>query len=307
LLRDFFTIVVIPRRTERVRKIRIPIILLVLVAVVLVGFLVVWGYMLVDYIAARNRMASFEMLQIHEARQREEIQELYSRIESIDLHFENLEAFNQKLRQMTRQGADRRTGESAPERSDWADKLSQAQREGILSVIAADSADIDSKLRIEQEVRFDNLMKFMAEQQNPMNRIPDRLPVKGYQINQYGPGFDSYLGETRPQDGISIITRNFQPVYAPADGLVVSLIQGEDYGNTVVIDHNNGFVTRYGHLAHFDVAEGDVVRRGDMIAQAGNTGHTTGTRLSYQVIYNGVPLNPNRFTRENLYDQNLWE
>jgi murein DD-endopeptidase MepM/ murein hydrolase activator NlpD len=303
LLRNSFTIVVIPRRTDRVRKIRIPIVLLVLVSTALVGLLVVWGYMMVDYIAARNRLVSFEMLQAKEAEQREEIEDLYRRLEAIDLHFENLEAFNQKLRQMMRQGVERRQEGSAMERQNWADKLKRAQNDGILSVIAADSADIDSELKVEQATRFDNLIGFVAEDRNPMSRIPDRLPIKGYQIDRYGPDLDSYLGESRTQDGISIITRNYQPVHAPADGLVVGLIQVDDYGNMIVIDHNNGFITRYGHLAQFDVAEGDIVRRGDVIALAGNTGHTTGTRLFYQVVFNGVPLDPNRFTRENLYDE----
>jgi len=294
LLKDFFTIVIIPRRTTGVRRIRIPVVLFAVAVVLVTALIIAWGYLLAAYFSTRKQLSGFETLIQREAKQREEIRDLFREIETVDVHFENLDTLNQKLRQMTREGVERKPDIAATDRQHWKQKALQAQKEGILSVIASDTTEIDSDLKSEQESRFENLVRFYTDQNNPLNRLPDRIPVKGYPINQYGDSRDSYSGESQPLDAINLITRNFQPVYAPADGVVISLISQEDLGNVATIDHGNGFLTRFGHLARFEINEGDFVKRGKLIAQAGNTGHTTGPRLYYQVIFHGVPLNPHQ-------------
>jgi len=64
------------------------------------------------------------------------------------------------------------------------------------------------------------------------------------------------------------------------------------YGNRVVIDHGNGFRTLYAHMSRYYVVPGQTVNRGDVIGQMGNTGRSTGTHLHFEVLQNGVNLNP---------------
>ncbi|MEI6511242.1 MAG: LysM peptidoglycan-binding domain-containing M23 family metallopeptidase [Candidatus Uhrbacteria bacterium] len=85
--------------------------------------------------------------------------------------------------------------------------------------------------------------------------------------------------------------------YAAADGVVIYSGWRTGYGNTVEISHGNGVVTRYGHHSKLYVKEGDVVKAGQLIAQTGSTGHSTGTHLHFEVIVNGKFQNPLNYVR----------
>ena len=67
------------------------------------------------------------------------------------------------------------------------------------------------------------------------------------------------------------------------------------YGNRIMIDHGNGFVTLYGHLSVIQVQEGQRVNRGDVIGQMGSTGRSTGTHLHFEIRQGGSLLNPGGF------------
>ena len=64
------------------------------------------------------------------------------------------------------------------------------------------------------------------------------------------------------------------------------------YGNMVVLDHGFGITTRYGHLSRIVVADGQQVKRGDLIGFVGSTGRSTGAHLHYEVWMNGRLTNP---------------
>ena len=67
------------------------------------------------------------------------------------------------------------------------------------------------------------------------------------------------------------------------------------YGNCVVISHGNGITTRYGHMQKFVVRKGDTLTRGDLVGYVGSTGRSTGSHLHYEVMLNGVCVNPMRY------------
>jgi murein DD-endopeptidase MepM/ murein hydrolase activator NlpD len=68
-----------------------------------------------------------------------------------------------------------------------------------------------------------------------------------------------------------------------------------EYGNIVDVDHDNGLTSRYAHLSKSLVRVGDVVLKGQNIAQVGSTGRATGPHLHFEVREKGIPLNPNKF------------
>lgn len=67
------------------------------------------------------------------------------------------------------------------------------------------------------------------------------------------------------------------------------------YGHMVDIDHGNQLVTRYAHASKLLVKQGDLVKRGQVIAEVGSTGRSTGPHLHFEVLVAGVPQNPARF------------
>lgn len=92
-----------------------------------------------------------------------------------------------------------------------------------------------------------------------------------------------------------------EPIYATGDGIVTKIsFQTGGFGQYIEIDHGFGYVTRYAHLRKTNVAKGQAVKRGQQIAEMGNTGRSTATHLHYEVLYMGKPVNP-----VNYYDKDI--
>jgi len=96
---------------------------------------------------------------------------------------------------------------------------------------------------------------------------------------------------------IDIANRGGGPILAADGGTVVGAgwLDGYGYGNRVIIDHGNGFVTLYAHLSVIQVKAGQRVNRGDLIGRMGSTGRSTGTHLHFEIRQGGVLLNPLSF------------
>ena len=81
-------------------------------------------------------------------------------------------------------------------------------------------------------------------------------------------------------------------MYAAADGTVESAGPAGQYGNLIILTHDFGLSTRYGHLSRFNVRPGQHVTRGDVIGFVGSTGRSTGAHLHYEIRTNGKAINP---------------
>lgn len=103
-------------------------------------------------------------------------------------------------------------------------------------------------------------------------------------------------GYSSRHTGLDISDSKMEPIYAAADGFVeISGYQANGYGNNIVINHGNGFKTRYGHASELYVQAGDTVKKGQVIAKQGHTGRvrgTTGIHLHFEIIKNGARVNP---------------
>jgi len=93
--------------------------------------------------------------------------------------------------------------------------------------------------------------------------------------------------------GVDIKLYTGDEVKAAFEGVVRIAHYDGDYGRVVVIRHNNGLETLYGHLSKMHVKEGQKVEAGDVIGLGGNTGRSTGSHLHFEVRYLGEPINPN--------------
>lgn len=119
--------------------------------------------------------------------------------------------------------------------------------------------------------------------------VPSIWPTAGYVSSPYGLRWNG----TEFHQGIDIAAETGTPIVATADGIVTSAgWNGSGYGNMVDVDHGGGIVTRYAHASAVAVTPGQEVRRGQVIAYVGSTGHSTGPHLHYEVRVDGTPVNP---------------
>ncbi|MGB7492142.1 MAG: peptidoglycan DD-metalloendopeptidase family protein, partial [Thermoanaerobaculia bacterium] len=132
----------------------------------------------------------------------------------------------------------------------------------------------------------------LAEQLQQAAATPSISPVRGLLTSGYGYRSDPVTGQRALHRAIDISTSPGQPVKATADGIVLRARRNGRLGNSVDLSHGYGVMTRYGHLASYNVEPGQRVRRGDVIGFVGNTGRTTGFHLHYEVRLDGQPRNP---------------
>ena len=133
-------------------------------------------------------------------------------------------------------------------------------------------------------------------QRDHFRRVPAIWPViggdawisSGFSYNRMHP----VLGYRRPHRGIDISADYGSPVVSTGAGRVTVAGSERGYGRLVEIDHGEGFVTRYAHLARVTVAVGQQVERGHIIGEVGRSGLATGPNLHYEVIRDGHSVNP---------------
>jgi murein DD-endopeptidase MepM/ murein hydrolase activator NlpD len=92
--------------------------------------------------------------------------------------------------------------------------------------------------------------------------------------------------------GVDLNAPQGTDIYSALDGKVVASGWHKDYGNFVAVDHGNGVMTLYGHCNRNYVEEGELVRRGQKIAEVGRTGNATGPHLHFELRFDGIPRNP---------------
>jgi murein DD-endopeptidase MepM/ murein hydrolase activator NlpD len=156
---------------------------------------------------------------------------------------------------------------------------------------------LDKKVKAqEQEARA--LKSYFEDQQALLASAPSIWPVRGWVTSDFSVRLDPYTGERMMHEGIDVAAGIGTPVRAPADGTVVFAGLEGGYGHVLVLDHGYGLKTRYGHLSRIDVKVGEKVKRGEYIAAVGNTGRSTGPHLHYEVRVNGVADNPRKFILE---------
>ncbi|MDI3262273.1 MAG: M23 family metallopeptidase [Fulvimonas sp.] len=157
---------------------------------------------------------------------------------------------------------------------------------------------------------LDQLQHQLSERERQMRVLEDLLlasklqkeikpagwPVDGGYISSgYGVRTDPFTGLRAFHPGIDFAAAEGSKVLAVASGIVTEAGERSGYGQMVEIDHGNGYVTRYGHNERLLVHIGERVRRGQAIAMIGSTGRSTGPHVHFEVLRNGVVVNPEQY------------
>ena len=156
-----------------------------------------------------------------------------------------------------------------------------------------------NQLQVAMKLREESLSSLKQEllaKQARLAATPSIWPANGQVTSPFGRRGMGGYGEFHP--GIDIAAAMGTPVVATADGIVVQS-QWDDggYGKLVEIDHGNGIHTLYGHNSKIVVANGQEVKKGQLIAYSGSTGYSTGPHVHYEVRVNGTVVDPIRFLK----------
>lgn len=126
--------------------------------------------------------------------------------------------------------------------------------------------------------------------------VPTQAPVaNGFLGSVFGWRIDPITGHSALHTGLDFPAVAGTPIYAAAGGIVVAQEFHPEYGNMIEVDHGNDLITRYGHGSKVNVKKGDLIKRGQHIADVGSTGRSTGAHLHFEVLVQGVPHDPQKF------------
>lgn len=103
------------------------------------------------------------------------------------------------------------------------------------------------------------------------------------------------LKKRRPHKGIDLAAPTGTPIYASADGIVEISQFSKSAGNWILLNHKNGYKTKYFHLNKLAVKAGSEVQRGDLIGYVGSTGYSSGPHLHYEIRKKNVPIDPKHY------------
>lgn len=126
--------------------------------------------------------------------------------------------------------------------------------------------------------------------------VPTQAPLPDVPLGSaFGWRIDPLSGRSALHTGLDFPADVGTAIVAAAGGVVVTEEYHPAYGNTVEVDHGNRLVTRYAHASRVLVKKGDLIKRGQKIAEVGTTGRSTGPHLHFEVLVDGIYQDPQKF------------
>ena len=150
----------------------------------------------------------------------------------------------------------------------------------ILELTQAVDARDESLSSIEAKILQQSVLKDMLPNSKPINAA--------FNSSSYGWRIDPFNGNKAFHEGLDFTANTGTPIRAAADGIVSSVEQGGAYGKLVKIEHGAGLETRYAHTSKILVKVGERVIKGQIVAEVGSTGRSTGPHLHYEIRLNGA-------------------
>lgn len=363
----FFTILVVPEKTQKVRRIILPSYVAKGAMVALIFIVLISVIMVLNYANVINQITENKKLRVENRQLRQSVQVFKDKIITMETTLDRVKTFSTKLRiitniednsssssqpsftpappssslsaplptdalpdsssnqipvkeeeKITSTGMEADTDEEYAPIDASKDPVAQrAQRKNLIAALMNDSApalslsDADTSIFVKTEFdkldrAYEEVQRFAEEQEQSIQFIleklgekralisgtPTRLPTLGYVTSDYGVRISPFDSRRKMHEGLDIANRFGADVIAPANGLVSFVGNKSGYGKVVILDHGNGIETYFAHLSRFNVKPGSRIKRGNIIAFVGNSGHSTGPHLHYEVRANGLPVDP---------------
>lgn len=228
---------------------------------------------------------------------REQYDRLSARYDSLEMVLDNVAERDQNvfniLFESTPYKLDAEFGE---ERLALQEKMLTKSNRRLTTELAAGIDAIELKMS-QLEGSYLRLQDDIERVDKGLNNIPSIQPVINHRLTLltagYGTLMHPFYRTLQSHQGVDYTIPEGSRVFATADGIVHSVSgRNSTYGQSIVIDHFNGYQTQYSHLSDAKVRRGQRVRRGDIIALSGNSGLSLAPHLHYEIRYNGMRVDP---------------
>lgn len=169
-----------------------------------------------------------------------------------------------------------------------------------LIVNTTERLDILTKELVIQSKSLDEIELLAKNKESLLSSIPSIQPVKSSDLRRmasgYGYRIDPFTKARRMHFGMDFSAKRGTPIYATGDGTVSRAdSRAAGFGKHVRIDHGFGYVTIYAHMDRYVVVKGDKIKRGDLIGYVGSSGRSVAPHLHYEIVKDGVKINPINF------------
>jgi murein DD-endopeptidase MepM/ murein hydrolase activator NlpD len=220
---------------------------------------------------------------------------LQARVDTLDDTLRIIERRDDQIRLLAGLPADSQTARTAdrePSSTGAEGALASPQLSGLA---LGSRTDIDGLIKRANSLAasFAEVSDTLARNVEKLARIPSIMPTAGWLSSAFSRSrFHPILHYARPHEGIDVSAPMGAPIVAPAAGVVTRVGRETGYGLILEIDHGDGIRTKFAHCSRISVREGQRVKRGQEIANVGNSGLSTGPHLHYEIHVNGKVVDP---------------
>jgi murein DD-endopeptidase MepM/ murein hydrolase activator NlpD len=294
--KKFYTIMIVPHAAAKFRRLKVSKNFLVIAGSFL-GLLVSAGLMFPHLLLRSSQLrAALDKLTVENAELRKSNERFDASLADLRTRLAEFESKASKFALMVgvedpNGGAQQMAaGGSSFDLKGLSPKATQSVLEGEINTLKERSGALQDSFRV--------LDMAFQKQALLLSSTPSIFPVRGLMGNGYGWRRDPFTGMRDFHQGLDIVAPLGTKVIAPADGIVTRVGPSGGFGNSIFISHGYGIMTRYGHLSGFGVKIGQRVKRGDVIAQVGSTGRSTGPHLHYEVLVHQHNIDPVKYILE---------
>jgi murein DD-endopeptidase MepM/ murein hydrolase activator NlpD len=301
--RSRWTLVLVPHDNERVRSFQVSAKLVRSVISASLALVMLLGTFSVGFFVKQGQQVRAESLRTENELLASEVDQMRGQMEQLNRSLVSLSVRSDNYRVIAglpKLGADvQRAGIGGPSEGDDARGMLARLNPRLGGKVSDASTDLSALIRRANLLHgsMDQAIRSLAANREKLASMPSIAPSTGPLSSLFSSGrYHPVLHITRPHKGIDIAAPVCEPIAAPAKGIVrFAGNRANGYGNMVEIDHGFGYITRFAHCSRLLVKDGDVVRRGQVIALVGATGLVSGPHLHYEVEVNGRQVNPLNF------------
>jgi len=286
-LANRFSIIVIPEGNDRVRRMSISsgaVKFALCCCLIVAGLMAFLTYSFFNYSVDQNELHE---LRVATSQQRQSMQGLVADLDGAYRQLDSLRETDARVRQLA-------NFDALPQDIPVAvGGLVEVDSVATLDVVQQqiNQLQIDIELRKQRQEGVRNLIN---DQISLSRSTPKGWPTKGWLTSYFGMRKSPFSGKMVMHEGLDIAANTGTPVIATADGVVSRVKYSPGYGKVLILDHGYGYRTIYAHNSKILVKSGQRIMRGDIVAKVGNTGRSTGSHLHYELLLNGVPIDPRK-------------